>query len=45
MCARWLGEYVIFRLTDDQPDRIDFLTKEVSDIRLRIYVCPLIDSV
>ena len=25
-------------------DRINFLTKKVSDIRLRIYVCPLIDS-
>jgi len=24
--------------------RINFLTKKVSDIRLRIYVCPLIDS-
>ena len=45
MCARWLAEYVIFRLTDDQPDIIDFLTKEVSDIRLRIHVCPQIDSV
>jgi len=25
--------------------RINFLTKKVSDIRLRIYVCPLIDSI
>jgi len=31
-------------LWDNSDHRINFLTKKVSDIRLRIYVCPLIDS-